>query len=118
MSNFLFLSAFDKSSVESASITAYNPLIKKGAVVARALADQAGNSEQISGIVHIEAANQATIMTDTGPRTLPVNSVVFGTRNYSRDFVKAYGKYYSDLMGEFNLPVAQRKLIPMFEKAV
>ncbi len=93
---------------------AHEYFIKGDAIIARSLVDPNGKPDKVPGILYIDKSAIVTIQTDAGPRQIPEDTIVFGTRNYARDFANGCETYYSELIAEFKFDSAQQKLLPAF----
>lgn len=92
---------------------AHEYFIKGPGIVARTLVDQNGSPENVPGILLSAKDSPLSIITESGPRTLPMDTIAFGLRNYFRDFQRAVDRYHQDLLRPENL-----HLIAKFEKAL
>ncbi len=87
--------------------------------IVRTLVDRNGSPDNVPGILYSDPSAPLTALIDSAqPVNVPAGTIIFGTRNYFRDFMGGVEQYHDQLIREFSQAAAQQKLLPSFNKAL
>ncbi len=82
--------------------------------IVRTLVDKNGSSDNVPGILYSDPSAPLVALIDSPqPVSVPADTIIFGTRNYYRDFMKGVEQYHRELIEECSKDSTRHRLLPL-----